>query len=145
MFIPVKTYLSYNEHVVFGFILTLSYYFRILFWSFLFFRVTFKVELICLLTILELFVLYTKALRMIGTVIHIGSRTHTCSYLLGTYIFVFILRKNCTLYDCVDSNCVPPVCTSLWLLSCNILFYSYHTWEVWVYFTRSFALIRKYN
>ncbi len=31
---------------------------------------------------------------MIRTVIRIFSRTHTCSYLLGMYIFVFILRKN---------------------------------------------------
>ncbi len=52
-----------------------------------------------------------KASRMIRTVFRIGSCFHTCSYLLGTYIFVFISRKNCTLYDRVDSNCVPPVST----------------------------------
>ncbi len=50
MFIPVKTYLSFNASVVYWFILILSYYFRIQFWSFLFFRVTFKVELSCLLS-----------------------------------------------------------------------------------------------
>ncbi len=52
--------------------------------------------------------LYTKASRMIRTVIRIISLTHTCSYLLGMYIFVFILRKNHTLYDHADFNCVPP-------------------------------------
>ncbi len=66
------------------------------FWSFLFFRVTFKVEPSRLLTIFMLFVLYVKASRMIHTVIRIDSRTHTCSYLQGMYIFVFILRKNHT-------------------------------------------------
>ncbi len=59
------------------------------------------------------FVLYPKASRMIRTVIHIVSRTHTCSYLLGTYIFMFISRKNRILYDRVDSNCVPPIRASV--------------------------------
>ncbi len=63
----------------------------------------------CLLTIVILFVLYAKASRRIRTVIRIVGSTHTCSYLQGTNIFAFLSRKNCTLYDCVDSNCVPPV------------------------------------
>ncbi len=43
-------------------------------------------------------VIYVKASRMICTVIRIGNHTHICSYLLGTYIFVFILRKNFVSY-----------------------------------------------
>ncbi len=103
MFIHVKTYLSYNTHVVFWFILKLSYYFHTQFWSFLFFWVTFKVEPRHLLTIFVLFVLYAKASRMIHTVIRIGSRTHTCSYLLGS-----CLSWERTLYDHVDSIVFVP-------------------------------------
>ncbi len=47
---------------------------------------------------------------MIHTVIRIVSHTHTCSYLLGKYIFLFISKKNRTLYNRFDSNCVPPMC-----------------------------------
>ncbi len=92
-----------------------------------------------------LFSCYTRKLREWFAVIRIVSRTHTCSYLLGTHIFVFTARKNHTLYDRVDSNCVPPACSSVYLLSCDDLLYSYHTWKVRVYFACSFVVIRKYN
>ncbi len=96
LFITVKTYLSYNECVAFEFILTLSYYFCIQFWSFLLIRAIFKLEPRHLLTIFVLLILYVKASRMIRTVIRTGNHTHTCSYLLGMYIFMFISRENCT-------------------------------------------------
>ncbi len=46
--------------------------------------------------ILTIFVLYVKGSRMIRTVIRTGNRTHTYSYLLDTYFFVCISRKNRT-------------------------------------------------
>ncbi len=66
-----------------------------------------------LLTIFVLFVLYAKASRKIHTVICIVSHTHTCSNLQGTEIFVFLSRKNHTLYNHVDSICVPPIYASV--------------------------------
>ncbi len=87
VFFPVKTYLSYNTCVVFGFILTLLFSYSVL---------VILLHSSRLLTIFVLFVLYVKASRMIRTVIRIGSCTHTCSYLLGMYIFMFISRKNHT-------------------------------------------------
>ncbi len=96
VFIPVKKYLSYNARVVFEFILSLLYYFRIHFSSFVLIQVTFKLEPSCVLTIFVLFVLLVKGLRMIRTVIRTGNRTHTCSYLLilaGYTLFRVYLRK----------------------------------------------------
>ncbi len=63
--------------------------------------------------LLTIFMLNAKALRMIRTVIHTHNHTHTYSYLLDTYFFVLISWKHHTLYDRVDSNWVPPVCTSV--------------------------------
>ncbi len=54
------------------------------------------------------------------------------------YIFVFLSRNNHTLFDHVDSSCIPPNCFLETI--CFI-----HTWEFRFQFTCSFAVIRKYN
>ncbi len=49
---------------------------------------------------------------MIHTVIRIVSRTHTCSYLLGTYIFVFMPQFHCANHLPNEDELTIRVCSS---------------------------------